>query len=154
MIDDAPTLETYLPTVYSKLRTKKGNYDAIKMFQDFLIGKLPWTCLSLGSKGNLHATKCKICSVVERKNKLFVPKWNYICKHAKHMKANKNIGTSVKKRDWYYSNVCKHAKNWKLHAFYNCESVIARVVNGLIRKKARKVHNLSQYCICCSKDIP
>jgi hypothetical protein len=24
----------------------------------------------------------------------------------------------------------------------------------LIRKKARKVHNLSQYCICCSKDIP
>jgi len=35
MIDDAPILETYLPIVYSKLGIKKGNYDAIKMFQDF-----------------------------------------------------------------------------------------------------------------------
>ncbi len=154
MIDDALTFETYLPIVYSKLGIKKGNYNVIKMFQDFWVAKLPWTWLSLGSKGNLYATKCKICSVVERKNKLFVPKWDSICKHARHMKANKNIGIGVKKRDRYYSNVCKHAKNWKLHASYSCESVVARVVNGLVRKKARKVCNLSQYCICCSKDIP
>ncbi len=110
--------------------------------------------MSLGSKGNLHVIKCKICSVVERKNKLFVPKWDSICNHVRHMKANKNIGNGVKKRDWYYSKVCKHAKNWKLHASYSCESVVARALNGLVRKKAWKVCNLSQYCICCSKDIP
>jgi hypothetical protein len=57
-----------LPIVYSKLGIKKGNYDAIKMFQDFWVANLPWTWLFLRSKGNFHATKCKICSVVEKKN--------------------------------------------------------------------------------------
>jgi hypothetical protein len=43
MIDDAPTLETYLHVVYSKLGIKKGNYHAIKMFQDFWVAKFSWT---------------------------------------------------------------------------------------------------------------
>jgi hypothetical protein len=33
--------------------------------------------------------------VVERKNKLFALKWDSICKHAKHIKANKNIGIGI-----------------------------------------------------------
>jgi hypothetical protein len=44
MNEDVPTLETYLHVVYSKLvGIKKGNYNAIKMFQDFRVAKLPWT---------------------------------------------------------------------------------------------------------------
>ncbi len=95
MSDDVLALETYLHVVYSKLGIKKGNYDAIKMFQDFRVAKLRWTWLSLGLKGSLHVTKCKICNVVERKNKLFAPKWDSIYKHVGHMKANKNIGNGV-----------------------------------------------------------
>jgi hypothetical protein len=51
---------------------------------------------------------------------------------------------------WYYSKVCKHAKNQNLFNFHNhegievsetelSESVVAQVTNGMARKKVRKL---------------
>jgi hypothetical protein len=47
---------------------------------------------------NLHTIKSDICTKVERKDKLFAPKWDSFCKHVGHKKTNMNIGFDVKKR--------------------------------------------------------
>ncbi len=41
---------------------------------------------------------------------LFI-KWDFLAKHVGHRKSTKDIGIDVKKGDWYYFKVCKHAKN-------------------------------------------
>jgi hypothetical protein len=48
---------------------------------------------------------------VEGKDKVLFVKWDSLAKHVGRRKAAKDIGTNVKKRDWYYFKVCKHAKN-------------------------------------------
>jgi len=48
---------------------------------------------------------------VDGNDKLFLSKWDFICKHASSKEAKKNIGTNVKNWVWYYSRVSKHAKN-------------------------------------------
>ncbi len=52
----------------------------------------------IGEDGSLHTIKSDICTKVERKDKLFAPKWDSFCKHVGHTKANMNIGFDVKKR--------------------------------------------------------
>ncbi len=59
--------------------------------------------------------KCKVCTEVEGKNKILVVKWDSLCKREGCQKAMRNMGSDVKKRDLFYSKVCKHAKNWKTH---------------------------------------
>jgi hypothetical protein len=54
---------------------------------------------------------------VDGKDKLLLSKWDFICKYAGNKKAKKNIGMDVKKWDWYYSKVFKHAKNKKIACF-------------------------------------
>jgi hypothetical protein len=48
---------------------------------------------------------------VEGKDKVLFAKWDFLVKHAGHRMATKDIGIDVKKGDYYYSKVCKHAKN-------------------------------------------
>ncbi len=62
-----------------------------------------------------------------------------MAKHANHRKAAKGIGIDVKKGDWYYSKVCKHAYNQKLFAFRGCESTTIQVAHGVAGKSTRKV---------------
>jgi hypothetical protein len=57
--------------------------------------------------------KCRVCTEVEGKNKILVVKWDSFCKHEGCQKAMRNMGSDVKKRDWFYSKVCKHVKNQK-----------------------------------------
>jgi hypothetical protein len=49
----------------------------------------------------------------------------------------------VKKGDWYYSKVSRHANNLKLLVFCNYESVATQVANGMAREK-----NKESYAIC------
>jgi hypothetical protein len=70
------------------------------------------------------------------KNKILVTKWNSFCKHASHQKVVKNMGFDVKKRDWFYSKVCKHAKNWKTHVFCSQKTIDAQLAHGVVGDKA------------------
>jgi hypothetical protein len=139
--------------IQSKLGIKKQNYDVTKQFQNSWAPKLSWAKLCLGSDGNLHIVKCNIFSEVEGKHTLLALKWDSFYKHASCKKVHKNIGNNVKKGDWYYSKVFRHAKNQKLFTSYNSESVINQFANGKAKKKARKVCNLAQSCIHCDKDV-
>jgi len=89
--------------IQPKVGIKKRNY----------VAKLPWAELFVGEDGTLHIIKCRVCTEVEGKNKIFVVKWDSLCKHVGCQKAVKNMGSNVNKRDWFYSKVYKHAKNQK-----------------------------------------
>jgi hypothetical protein len=56
---------------------------------------------------------------VEGKDKIFIAKWDSLCKHVGRKKVKKNIGTNVKKGDWYHFKDYKDAKNHKLFASCN-----------------------------------
>jgi hypothetical protein len=88
-----------LPTIQSKLEVKKLNYNATRKFQDSWATKFPSVELCLGSHGNLHTIKCKICSEVDGKDKLLHAKWDSFCNHVGRKKAKNNIRTYVKKKD-------------------------------------------------------
>jgi hypothetical protein len=47
----------------------------------------------------------------EGMNKLLASKWDFFCKYASCEKDNKNMGIYMKRKNPYYSKVCKHAKN-------------------------------------------
>jgi hypothetical protein len=76
---------------------------------------------------------------VEGKDKLLLPKWDSLCKHAVHKNAKKTIRTDVKKADWYYSKDSKHAKNHKLLISHIHEFVATQVTNGEVGEKVQKV---------------
>ncbi len=50
----------------------------------------------IGEDGSLHTIKSDICTKIERKDKLFAPKWDFFCKHVGHKKTKMNIGFDVK----------------------------------------------------------
>ncbi len=125
MIDHDPFLtpKSNLPIVQPKLEIKKQNYNAIRKFQDFCATKFPLVELCLGSHGNLHTIKCKVCSEVDGKDKLLLAKWDSFYIHVGHKKVEKNIMTNVKKKIWYYFKYFKHAKNLNLLASCSRESM-------------------------------
>ncbi len=61
---------------------------------------------------------------MEGKYNLFL-KWISFYKHVGDKKVKKNIGTDVKKGDWYYLKVSTHAKNPNLFVFYSQEYIDA-----------------------------
>jgi hypothetical protein len=58
-----------------------SQYDTNRQFQDHWAAKLPWAEPELDSDGVLVAVKYTICSVVNGKPKLIVPKWENLGKH-------------------------------------------------------------------------
>jgi hypothetical protein len=65
-------LEKNLPIARFKLGVNKRNYDATMKFQDSWVVGLPWAKLCVGSNGNLHTIKCRICCEVKGKYKYFL----------------------------------------------------------------------------------
>ncbi len=61
--------------------------------------------------GSLCIVKCRIYMEEEGMNKLLASKWDFFCKYASCEKDNKNMGIYMKRKNPYYSKVCKHAKN-------------------------------------------
>ncbi len=54
---------------------------------------------------------------MEGKDKMFATKWDSFCKYVGWRKTKRNIGTNVKKWDWYRSKDCRDVNNYKLLAF-------------------------------------
>jgi len=90
-------------------------------------------------KWQLAHCQCRICSKVERKDKMFAIKLDSLYKHVGRSKAKRNIGTNVKKGDWYHFKENMHAKNYKLLGFHSHGNVATQLANGMARENQRKV---------------
>jgi hypothetical protein len=76
--------------------------------------------------------------VVEGKE-ILATKWDSFCKHASWKKVGRNIGTNVKKGDWYHFKDCGHAKNHKLLAFHSHGNVGTQLTNKMTKDNWKTV---------------
>lgn len=65
----------------------KKAYDLNRNFKDTWVVKLPWAKSILSSNGKVVQVECKVCSLIEGKDKLLVPKLDSFWKHVGHHKA-------------------------------------------------------------------
>jgi hypothetical protein len=116
--ESSPSAEDDKPN-QPKVGIKKRNYDVTRKFQETWLAKFPWVKLFVRENGTLHIVKCKVCIEVKRKKKILAAKWDSFCHHACCQKVVKSMGFDVKKKDWFYFKVCKHAKNQKTFASHS-----------------------------------
>jgi len=76
---------------------------------------------------------------VEGKDKIFAIKLDSLCKHVGRNKVGRNIGTNVKKGDWYHFKDNRLAKNYKLFGFHSHGNVATQLANGMVGENQRKV---------------
>jgi hypothetical protein len=91
-------------------RKRKKGYELNRHFQDSWAAKLPWAEAVMGIDGKVSQVRCKVCSFVERREKLLVPKIDSLWKHARRRKALCDT-MKVKKGEYYYLGHNQHIKN-------------------------------------------
>jgi hypothetical protein len=89
---------------------------------------------------------CKICSLVENKNKLLNPKLDGLQKHVGKKKALV-FRPRVLVGDYYISNDSQHQRNERVHANQVPNSIVDLVVHGRKVEKRKKLSSLWQFFI-------
>jgi hypothetical protein len=64
------------PIVPKPKKVKKVEGELNRMFQDIWVAKLHWLEAMMGPNGKLSIVKCKVCSYVEKGDKLLVSKFD------------------------------------------------------------------------------
>jgi hypothetical protein len=88
MILDAATASSS----HDLLRKRKKSYELNRHFQDSWAVKLQWAKAVMGADGRIIQVRCKICSDIEGREKLLVPKIDSLYKHAGRKKALVDMG--------------------------------------------------------------
>ncbi len=70
-----------------KEKKRRKLYERAYKFQDVSIIRVPWVESILDEKGHVQQVWCKICTFVQRKDNLLVPKLDSLLKHQNHWKA-------------------------------------------------------------------
>jgi hypothetical protein len=90
-----------LPSHELTRKRKKGYELKVRHFQDSQAAKLPWAEVVMGADGRVLQVRCKVCSFVERWEKLLVLKIDSLWKHVGRRKALCDT-MKVKKGEYYY----------------------------------------------------
>lgn len=118
-------------------RKRRKNYDQNRHFQDSWAAKLPWAEAVVGESGLITQVRCKICSDVEGREKLLVPKLDSLYKHAGRRKALVDIG-KVRRGEYYYLGSNQHVKNERVFFAKGGETVITKVLAGVTKERRLK----------------
>lgn len=94
---------------------KRKKHESNRVFQDVWAAKLPWAESVLGPNGNIHQVRCKVCTKVKGREKLFVPKFDSFQKHVGWRKA-KRASRGNEAGSLYFSSDSQHTKNERLFA--------------------------------------
>jgi hypothetical protein len=62
----------------------KKSYESSKKFQAKWVTKLPWAKGLVAASGIIQIVRCKVCSLVENKDKIMRCKWDILTKHVNH----------------------------------------------------------------------
>ncbi len=71
-------------------------------FQDVWALKMPWATLIFNEVRLVSFIKCHVCSIIEKKDKVLVAKWDSTEKHAGKRKAPDG--------KWFMDPKCEHVK--------------------------------------------
>ena len=87
--------------------------------------KLPWEEPHLDGEGVLVVVNCKMCSAINEKSKLIVPKWDNLKKHMEKRQALVDLPKKgAKKGQSYWDKNCKHVKNQELFVGRKADTVL------------------------------
>lgn len=76
---------------------------------------------------------CKVCTFVERRDKLLVAKINFLLKHARRQKALCD-SAKLKKAEYYYLGQNQHIKNEQIYYARTGESILDKVAAGFTQE--------------------
>jgi hypothetical protein len=100
-----------------------------------------WSKLICGKDGKMHMVKCRVCSKVEGRDKLLVPKLDFFIKHSRMWKC-----TIVKPRvaigQCYICPTNSHVKNEKLFVAKGLDTVVVQLENGGKAERKKSTSNL------------
>jgi hypothetical protein len=85
-----------------------------RRFQNSWVAKLPWAKSIMGVDGKVTQVKCKVCIVIEGRNKFLVPKLDSLWKHVNQRKST-IASASVVVGDFYFLKTNQHVLNEKLY---------------------------------------
>jgi hypothetical protein len=74
-------LFTYDPTCPKFKKPRKAKWELNKIFQDIWATKWSWDEVVMGPTSKMFMVRCKICTFVKKRNKLFVPKFDGLQLH-------------------------------------------------------------------------
>jgi hypothetical protein len=98
---------------------------------------------------------CKVCSAINGKPKLIVPKWDNLEKHMGKRRTLVDLPKkSVKKGQCYWDKSCKHLKNQKLFVDRKTNIVLQMVQNTIVGKGRQKFVQLAMLFHVFSRGRP
>jgi hypothetical protein len=77
----------YDPIVPKPKKAMKAKRELNRVFQDIWATKLPWVEAMIHPNGKLSMVKCKVCNFVEKRKKLFIPKFDGLQNYVRQRKA-------------------------------------------------------------------
>ncbi len=133
MFDDSPSTITcdLVCNATRKTQKKKRLYEGAKKFQDGWTTQLPWAENVIGDKGLVHQVWCKVCTNVERKEKLLAPKLDSLLKHVNCYKCKVSM-PSVDKSFYYYNKNLVHAKNEHAYTTHDRPLVLEKMLADML----------------------
>ena len=121
-------------------RARRRSYELNRHFQDSWAARLPWAESVVSADGTVRQVRCKICSEVEGREKLLVPKVNSIWKHCGRRKATNSFG-KVKAGQHYFLSNNVHTRNEKTYFARlgnTADTILQQVAKGTVKGRKRK----------------
>lgn len=123
---------------------KRKSYELNQHFQDSWVAKCPWVEPVMGVDGHIMQVLCKVCTDIEGREKLLVPKIDSLMKHAMRRRATTDIG-KVKRSEYFYLGNNQHVKNERIFFVKGGETILTKVMAGV--KKERRLKEMQMRCL-------
>jgi hypothetical protein len=131
-------------TVVTKNK-QKAEWELNQTFQDTWATKFPWGELVVGLDGKVKMVQCKVCSTIEQREKILVPKLDGLKKHSgRRMCKVAHLIRVLGK--FYISLDSQHVRNEKIYAITGHDGIQLQVEKHIRLKRKRK-NNLLPFSI-------
>lgn len=119
-------------------RLRRQGYEKNRQFQDAWAARFPWAESVLGSDGRVAQVRCTVCSEVEGREKLLIPKLDSLWKHSGRRRAIVDAG-KIKKGSHFFVSTCAHSKNERIYfARGGSATVVQLMQEGATRENKKK----------------
>jgi hypothetical protein len=122
-------------------KKRKFEWELNQTFQDTRATKFPWAKPVVGPYGKVKMVQCKVCSTIEQRVKLLVPKLDGLRKHNgrrmyKVAHLSRVLGNS------YINSDSQHVRNEKIYAITKHDGIQLQVEKHNKAKKKKKCNLL------------
>jgi hypothetical protein len=131
-------LDPAIANIVHKASRKRKTYELNRHFQDSWAAKCPWAEPVIGVDGRITQVCCRICTDVEGREKLLVPKIDSLMKYGGKRRATADMG-KIKCGKYFYLRNNQHVKNERVYFAKGGETIVTKVLAGMTRERCLKV---------------